>query len=525
MTTVDHQDIRQIVDRLADPDRTVVNLLLHEHPRDAVAYVVVGADGESIRHTYADLDARSARIASVLAGHGIGPGSRVATLVGKCLDLPATILAAWRLGAVYLPLFTAFETEAVRDRLERSGAGVIVTESAQAGKIPDGAWTVLQVDDPDFQADVDAAEPVADRGGVGPDVPLVHLFTSGTTGKPKAVVHTRHHLTGWTGYMRYALGLEPDAVFWSAADPGWAYGLYTVIVGPLLVGVPSIVVADTFKAEATWELLERLEVTDFAAAPTALRALKNSDGARELPALRRISSAGEPLSPDVFDWTRDRGHPVHDHYGQTELGMCAGFPQAVDGAPDPVPGATGVALPGWRMAVLETDSTDEAPRGRMGRLAIEGAASPFMSFVGYGSDREDPKDKFTDDGRWYLTGDLATCDGDGIFRFMSRDDDVILMAGYRIGPFDIESTLAKHPAVAASAVVAAPDVERGEIAHAFVVLAEGRTGDDALTAELQEFVKSTYARHAYPRAITYLDELPATPSGKIRRNVLREQVR
>jgi acetyl-CoA synthetase len=356
----------------------------------------------------------------------------------------------------------------------------------------------------------------------GPDTPIAQMATSGTTGKPKIVVHTLAYAAGWQSYLE--LAINPGEVFWCGADPGWAYGLYTLIVGPLASGIPSLFTCAAFRPDMTWSVLSQLEVTDFTAAPTVFRALRAADKGDSLPHLRGLSSAGEPLTPEVSEWSETRfGAVVHDHFGQTELGMIAGFPHLPELALDIVPRAMGRGLPGWSVTVLKPDADEHASPGEVGRLAVDIGSSTFFSFTGYGVARDNRSSRFTDDGRYYVTGDLASLDADGLIRFSSRDDDVILMAGYRIGPFDIESVLAGHPAVAECAVVAAPDDVRGEVIHAYVVAARPVEDPEALRRDLQDWVRNNYAAHAYPRLVSFVDALPKTPSGKIQRALLRQQ--
>lgn len=338
-------------------------------------------------------------------------------------------------------------------------------------------------------------------------------------------MHPVRYAAGWQGYLEFGLGAGSDSVFWCGADPGWAYGLYTAIVAPLAAGVPTILLRGGFSALTTWKVLEDLAVTDFAAAPTVYRGLRASDAPiPEGLVVRRLSSAGEPLTPEVNEWARTAlGLEVHDHYGQTELGMPIGFPHHPQLERPVLAGAMGVALPGWRITVLhESDDVPAAP-GQPGRLAAVVADSPFMTFHGYvggvGSDR------FRAEGAYFLTGDIASIDTDAIVRFSARDDDVIIMAGYRIGPFDIESTLLQHSSVKECAVVAGPDDVRGEVVEAFVVLAPGTPESGELIGELQKWVKDNYAAHAYPRRIHFVETLPKTPSGKIQRAQLRRRRR
>ena len=509
------------------PSLDVAHVLCDRHPLNAVAARLVGEDLSVTTLTYADVADSSRRFAGELARRGIGAGDRVATLMGKSPDLLTVLLGIWRVGAVYVPLFTAFAESAVGDRLRRSNTRLVVADADQRHKIGEGGeggeggWDVLETE---ALADVLArTEPWAPGSvPVGGDGALVHMFTSGTTGSPKGVVHPARYLSGWHGYLEFALGVEADSVFWSAADPGWAYGLYSAVVGPLAVGVPVILLRGGFSAEATARVLALLGVTHFAAAPTAYRSLRNSGliGSGELR-VPYLSSAGEPLTPDVNAWAPGAlGGTVHDHYGQTELGMPIGFPHHRALSVPLVDGAMGVALPGWSVAVLAPERDEPAEPGAVGRLAIVVADSPHMSFTGY-ADGEG-HGRFVGGGRYYVTGDTASIDAAGVLRFSARDDDVIIMAGYRIGPFDVESVLAQHPAVAECAVVAAPDEVRGEVIEAYVVAAAGAA---ATEGELQQWVKDRYAAHAYPRRVHFVPYLPKTPSGKIQRAELRRRRR
>ncbi|MBT2523602.1 AMP-binding protein [Arthrobacter sp. ISL-28] len=531
-----HRRASEILAEFASPSVTAAWLMCDRHPEEQVAFRFVHEDLAEEAMTYGQLKARSEHAAHVLAAQGIGVGDRVASLMGKGPDLPALILGIWRLGAVYVPLFTAFAAATVADRVSAAGVRVIVTDPDQASKVEGLDCTVMLANlSKENSAAVTASGMIPFvkgdarlTGAVAPEGPgtaLVHMFTSGTTGKPKAVVHPLAYVAGWQSYLE--LGLAPGDTFWCGADPGWAYGLYTSLIAPLTAGIPSIISCGAFKPQTSWRLLEAFGVTDFAAAPTVYRAMRGADPKVELPRLRHLSSAGEPLTPDVGEWTRDRlGLDVHDHFGQTELGMPAGFAHHPDLWLNPVPGAMGTAFPGWELTALKLSDDNIADAGEVGRLAVRVDASPFFTFTGYGVDRDLRGSRFTHDGSYYLTGDLVSIDAEGLIRFSSRDDDVILMAGYRIGPFDVESVLVKHPVVAEAAVVASPDEVRGEVIHAFVVPSDPALVDDldagrAMTAVLQDWVKQNYGAHAYPRRITFIDSLPKTPSGKVQRTVLR----
>ncbi|WP_422933277.1 AMP-binding protein [Sinomonas sp. P47F7] len=522
--------LEEVLEDFLSPTASAPYQFCDRYPADSAAFRIVDRSLEESVLTFGQLARRSRRIATVLHEAGVGPGDRVATLMGKSADLPAVILATWRLGAVYLPLFTAFAHGAVSDRLVRAEAKAIVADEAQISKIPEGAWTVFVAGTPTAAgpqslADLVEASPEwTEEAPTGPEVPLVHIFTSGTTGKPKTVVHPKLHAAGWCSYLKFGIGADQDAVFWCAADPGWAYGLYTGILAPLALGRTSLLTLGTFNPGTTWEILERYQVTHFAAAPTALRAMKADGGERPLPALAHVSCAGEPLTPDVLAWTTGLAFPAHDHFGQTELGMVAGFPHHASLAVPVEPHAMGRAFPGWSTAVLSLDADEPADSGAVGRFAVDVPNSPFFTFTGYGTGRDEDGSRFVGGGKYFVTGDLAENDESGLLRFSSRDDDVILMAGYRIGPYDVESSLLAHPAVQEAVVVAAPDELRGEIIHAFVVVAPGVEGTPELVSELQEWVKADYAAHAFPRRIDFIDSLPKTESGKVRRSELRRRL-
>jgi acetyl-CoA synthetase len=373
-------------------------------------------------------------------------------------------------------------------------------------------------------ADLLASDPLAGDAYVGGGAhPFVHMLTSGTTGRPKGVVHPLAYVADWLVYHEYSLDLRPDDTFWLAADPGWAFGLYGGIITPLAMGIRSHVLRGNFSAEHTLRLLRERKITNFAAAPTIYRALRSCGADTTGIALRRAASAGEPLTPEVNAWAREAlGAAVHDHYGQTELGMCAGNHQHPDVARPIEDGSMGQALPGWTLVVLREDADEPAPLDTLGRLAIDIPNSPLMTFERY-QHETGTSAKITPDGRWYLTGDTARQDADGDVFFSARDDDVIIMAGYRIGPFDVESVLAQHEAVAECAVIAVPDEARGEVIEAIVVTRAGHQPSDELARELQLLVKERYAAHAYPRTVRFVTSLPKTESGKIQRVVLRRE--
>lgn len=488
-----------------------------------VALRCVSEQGVLREYTFEDLRALSARAANLMRDKGVKPGDVVAGLLPRTVDLVATVLGAWRLGAVYQPLFTAFGPKAIEHRLQTSGARLVVTTSAQRAKLDEIADHPLvatvgdgvPAGDVDFRAGLAAASdqfaPVMRSG----DDLFMMMSTSGTTGLPKGVPVPLRAMLAFGAYMREAVDLREDDVFWNIADPGWAYGLYYAVCGPLLLGQATILNEGGFTAETTYALIARLGVTNLAGSPTAFRLLIAAGPEAAAPVkgrLRVVSSAGEPLNPEVIRWfATNLAVPIHDHYGQTEMGMCVNNHHGLE---HPVrPGSAGLAMPGYRVVVLDEDGHELGPN-RPGVLAIDLEQSPLMWFSGY---LNQPKQT----GRYYATGDSVEFEPDGSVSFIGRADDVITSSGYRIGPFDVESALIEHPAVVEAAVVGVPDPERTEIVKAFVILAKGTGGTQALREELQTHVKRRLSAHAWPKLLDFVDELPKTPSGKIQRFILR----
>jgi len=530
--------VRELLALYDTPQACAAELLCDRHPADAVAFTVVESDLSSTDLTYGWLREQSTRFAAALADLGVEPGDCVATLMGKSADLVVALLGIWRRGAVHVPLFTAFATPAIAFRLEASGAKVVISDENQLDKLVPGedmpanpSWQVVVAGEgdgvlrfADLLAQHSADDPRGAAVALGGDAPIVRLFTSGTTGTPKGVPVPIRALAAFRSYIEWGLDVREDDVFWNAADPGWAYGLYYALLGPMASGIRSILLHAGFSAPLTWQVMERFGVTNFAAAPTVYRSLRADE--TPVPAsvtLRRASSAGEPLTPDVIAWSEaELGVTVRDQYGQTEHGMFIINAWADGLREDVVPGSMGRPLPGWSCAVLADDADEIAPPNTPGRVAIDTRNSPLMWFTGYSDAPEKTAARFTDDGRWYITGDAGQTDEQGRFFFSSRDDDVIIMAGYRIGPFDVESVLVMHDDVVEAAVVGMPDQLRGEVLEAFVVLRSGVEGGDELEKDLQQLVKKKFAAHAYPRTVHFVPHLPKTPSGKVQRYILRQ---
>jgi acetyl-CoA synthetase len=349
--------------------------------------------------------------------------------------------------------------------------------------------------------------------------PFLLMFTSGTTGPSKALSVPLKAIVAFQSYTRDAVDLRPEDAFWNVADPGWAYGIYFGVTGPLSMGHPITFYDGPFTLESTCRVINKYGITNLTGSPTAYRLLiaGGDEFAKSIKGkLRIVSSAGEPLNPEVIRWFADNlGVVIHDHYGQTELGMVLCNHHGLDHAVHV--GAAGFASPGHRIVVLD-DQYNELGVGQPGILAIDRPQSPMCWFGGY---EGAPTKAFV--GDYYLSGDTVEWNPDGSISFVGRSDDVITTSGYRVGPFDVESALIEHPAVVEAAVVGKPDSERTELVKAFVVLSAQYRAAPELAEELRQHVRKRLAAHSYPREIEFVSELPKTPSGKLQRFILRNQ--
>lgn len=485
-----------------------------------VALLWEGRNGERAEWTFAALKEAASRFANLLQARGVGPGDCVSGMLPRTPELLITILGTWRAGAVYQPLFTAFGPKAIEHRVRSAGSKLVVTDLANRGKfdeVPD-APPVLTVGD-DFQAELERQpehfEAVMRKGSD----PFLLMFTSGTTGLAKPLAVPLKAIVAFVSYMREAVDLRAEDRFWNLADPGWAYGLYYAVTGPLAMGHATLFYEGGFSVESTCRIIRDYGISNLAGSPTAYRLLLAGKGEVEAAIkgqLRAVSSAGEPLTPEVIRWFAEGlGCVIHDHYGQTELGMVLCNHHALQ---HPVRlGAAGFAMPGHRVVVLDEQQRELAV-GQPGILALDMPRSPLFWFPGYqGLETR----AFV--GDYYLSGDTVELNADGSISFVGRADDVITTSGYRVGPFDVESALIEHPAVIEAAVVGKPDPERTELVKAFVVLHAGHAADAALAEGLQQYVRQRLSAHAYPREIEFVAELPKTPSGKIQRFLLRNQ--
>ena len=530
--------VNYFVEKYTGGSINVAETLCDRHPEGNLAFRLIEQDQSYNDISFEDLREQSEKLASGLIKDGVKPGDRIAMLMGKSREFIISLLAIWRSGGVYVPLFTAFSTPAIELRLKESNSKYIICDNIQLPKLEPIATdettnlkhiivTAPKKEIPYWCSGWDSYLLNTHQEKyprLNSKDPFIHIFTSGTTGNPKGVVLPIRALATLHAYAEFGLDLRSDDIFWNAADPGWAYGLFCGIIVSLATGIPSILLKGSFNPDLTLSILETHRVTNFTAAPTVYRAIKSStDILSKDFSIRCMSSAGEPLTPDVNQWAlKFFGIPVHDHYGQTEASMIINNSHNSSLQRKLKVGSMGMAMPGWDVVVLKFDEDIPCEVGEVGRIAVDISSSPFAWFEGYIGNKEKSDEKFSKNGKFYLTGDTGKTDKDGYFYFISRDDDVIIMAGYRIGPFEVEAALSTNPAVNECAVIAAPDNIRGEVIEAFVVLKPNYLASEELTKSLQEWVKTKFAAHAYPRSIHYVNSLPKNPSGKIQRYVLRD---
>jgi acetyl-CoA synthetase len=498
---------------------------------DRSALIAVARDGTERRLSYRDISRASNRFAHVLRQAGVGPGDRVAGLMPRGPEVVIAIIGVLKLGAIYVPVFTGFGPDSIAFRLDHSESKILVTHQDVLGQLPreikttgicvskPGSalperyldfWQAMGQQPANFQCHL------ADRN----DTATI-IYTSGSTGQPKGGAIAANFLAAIWPYIVYGLDLRQDDVFWPTGDPGWGYG-FVCYLGALAAGGTVICVEQNPDAELCLSILARYRVTNLATTPTLLRSLlvleDNALGDCD-HRLRAISSCGEPLNSHVVEsFRRVWNLTPMDHFGATEFAIPIGNFNAVSKTVKA--GSMGLPFPGYRMAIVGADGS-ELPVGEVGLIGQKADAN-CRYWLRYWNDSAATSELVR--LGWIATGDLGRRDEDGYFWFEGRAGDMIKSAGYRIGPFEVESALLKHPAVAEAAVVGKPDEMRGQIVKAYVVLRPGFLASDTLSEELAQSVKASVGRHQYPRLIEYLDVLPKTETGKIQRFALRERL-
>ena len=502
--------------------------------RTKVALISVDSTGNLAQyHTFWDLKVLSDKYANVLKSQGIKKGDRVFVMLPRIPEWYVVMLGSFKIGAIPMPATTLLTAKDIEYRITESEASMAITDfedsdkvNSAAGGCPTLKSLVVVGGDRQgwfsFADQIESASTVLDTiETTRSDDPLLIYFTSGTVGYPKMVVHTQascaigHILTA-----KYWHDLKPTDLMWTLSDTGWAKAAYGKLFGQWSIGA-AVMQHDArgrFDAQMTLEMIGRYGVTSFCAPPTAYRMMVLEDLSQyEFKYLRHCTGAGEPLNPEVMkQWEDGTGLKIYDGYGQTETVLLVGNFRCNEIKP----GSMGKPVPGFTIRIVD-DNGNEVPDGEEGQIAVKIKPDrPVGLFKEYWRSPEAMSASFS--GDWYFTGDKAYKDTDGYFWFVGRADDVIISAGYRIGPFEVESALIEHPAVAESAVVASPDEMRGEVVKAFIILAPGYLPSEELVENLQTHVRNTTAPYKYPRLIEFVSELPKTVSGKIRRVELRQ---
>lgn len=507
--------------------RDVIDKQANEQP-DAPA--LIWTDGKSdVSLNFSELKNEANKAASVLKEAGLKRGDVLLLILSRELAWWHVTLGCLQLGIVVSPGTTQLTQKDLAYRLEASGAKAVVTNKALSDTVDkaigENAITRLLVDGDkkgwgNFDSLMKLTSPIEEVADTGAQDHALYYFTSGTTGAPKMTVHGHMYPLGHETTGRYWVNAAPGKVIWNISDTGWAKAAWTSLFAPWLCGAAIFALHhDGFDPQLTLDCLEKYPITTLCAPPTAYRMFVRTDiSGQKFKALERCVSAGEPLNPEVVDlWHRQTGKYIFEGYGQTETVILCGTFEGMELRP----GSMGLPAPGIDLDVIDHNGKT-LEHGQEGDIAVRiNPARPMGMFLEYKDEPQRTAQCFKND--WYLTGDRAMRDKDGYFWFIGRADDVILSSGYRIGPFEVESVLFEHAAVAESAVVASPDSVRGEVVKAFIILAEGHKPSDQLAKELQDHVKATTAPYKYPRKIEFVDSLPKTVSGKIKRNELKKK--
>jgi len=509
----------------------------YANEKNRIAVSWIGKNWESKEYTFAELKELSDRFANVLSSLGVKKGDRVGGYLPKVPELLITILGTLKLGAVYVPLFTAFGPNAVQYRLNHCQAKLVVTSSQYypnviASTLPN-LQNIINIDRTNkdsskhnlaFWEEMEKADSKFSIQKMKFDELAIIQYTSGSTGMPKGAMWSSKILSIVHPYLEFGVGIEHKQVLWGPADPAWAYGLIASILGPLFMGAKIIFCDIPFSPEPYYKIMEKYKVEHFLYAPAAYRAfMAEGDELRNKYEinLKSASSGGEPLSSEVINWFESNfGTKIYDGYGTSETSMLVANLNI--SSMKVKPGSMGLPLPGFQVDLFD-ESGSTVPAGEVGQICYN-TENPSTPFLGYLNEPEKTKERFINRS-WYMTGDLAVKDEDGYFFFQGRDDDIIKSSGYRIGPYEIESTLEEHASVSEAAVVGVPDVKKGNAIVAYVVLKPTYKRSAELAEELTLFVKNKLAKHQTPKAIEFLDTLPRNASGKILRYELRAKDR
>jgi acetyl-CoA synthetase len=501
--------------------------------KNKVALYWEGAEGQKEEYSFQEMDDLSNKFANVLKKYKIKKGDRVFIFLPRVPQLYISFLGILKTGAIAGTMFSAFGPEALKDRLKDSGAKFLITNSELKKRVykvkkdlPELKHIIcidsklIKEGEIDYAREMEEASPNYKVKEMKPEETAFMLYTSGTTGKPKGVIHSHlailhEHLTA-----KWVLDMHDEDVYWCTADPGWVTGIAYEILGSWSNGVSSVVYEGRFNPEKWYSILESYRVTLWYTAPTAVRMLMRAGDSLvkkyNLSSLRHLCSVGEPLNPEAVKWgLKVFKIPFHDNYWQTETGgiVIANYPSL------PIkPGSMGKPFPGIEAEIISDDGK-RLPPGKEGNLAIKPGWPSMMR--GIWKNKKKYNSYFANG--WYITGDKAFKDKDGYFWFIGRADDVIKTAGERVGPFEVESVLVEHPAITEAGVIGKPDPERGEIIKAFITLKKGYRPSESLKQNIQKFIKKRLAGHAYPREIEFRENLPKTRSGKIMRRILKAQ--
>ncbi len=529
MNTYNWEEKKQNIVWFSDGNLNMASTIIDRHIEDGngdkTAYIFESDEGTVTRITYHELYEKSNQTANLLKKYVVNKGDRVFLFLPRIPELYINFLGVLKTGAIAGTMFSAFGTDALKDRLLNSGAKIVFTTKELAERITPvtdqlpNLEHIFIVDEEAYQKEFALSSKEFSTVHTRPEDYSFMLYTSGTTGKPKGIVHAHYALLQQLETATYVLDLKESDIYWCTADPGWVTGIVYGIITPLSLGVTSFVHTGRFDTDKWYSFIEKYKITLWYTAPTAIRMMMSKGDElvkkHDMSSLRYLASVGEPLNPEAIEWSQKvfEGKYFHDTWWQTETGsiMIANTPDL------PLKlGSMGKPVP-WINAEIVDDEGKPVAIGEEGNLALKPSWPSIMRTVW--QNQEKYNSYFLND--WYISGDRAKKDEDGYFWFIGRADDVIKTAGERVGPFEVESALVEYEGVVEAGVIGKPDEVRGEIIKAFVVLKEGVEPSEELKTKLQEHVKHHLAGHAYPREIEFIDKLPKTRSGKIMRRILK----